>query len=185
MTVECIERVCRKLADGDTDKARRLLAEEMPVSARPTRARNYTEVEMLRLFRRDSFTCRYTGNRLILGAALKLISAQCPEQFPYDSHWRIGACHQAYWDFTATLDHVEAWSRSGPDSEDNWVTTSMTLNMQMGNGAGRLPGPISDSQWDGMARWFADFSDRNDVLLGSRNSSLRVWRRAVRTVYGF
>ena len=108
------------------------------------------------MFKRDSFICRYTGTKLVFGGTLRLLSARCQDEFPFQRHWQVGKCHQAYWDLSATLDHVEAWSREGADRMSNWVTTSVTNNMRLGNATDRRPRDRPrQTDWDGLVHWFA------------------------------
>jgi hypothetical protein len=184
MSVEIIRRACTALARSDEVGAREILRTKLPVSRGATGTRKYSKVEVLRVFRRDHFICRYTGANLVFGGALRLLSEMCPDEFPYESHWQVGKCHQAYWDLAATLDHVEAWSREGADDMSNWVTTSMTNNMRMGNAVGRQPRKTpAKSNWDGLVPWFAEQADLRPELLGKKTSALSQWRRAVRVVY--
>src|SRR5438128_458746 len=98
MSAEIIKRVCTALAGSDELGAREILRRELPVSKGATGTRKYSKVEVLKVFRRDHFICRYTSTKLGFGGALRLLSEMCPEEFPYESHWQVGKCHQAYWD---------------------------------------------------------------------------------------
>jgi hypothetical protein len=183
MSAEIIQSVCAALASHSETRAKEILRSQLPISKGATGTRKYSKEEMLSVFKRDHFTCRYTGTKLVFGGALRLLSGICKDEFPYQSHWQVGKCHQAYWDLSATLDHVAAWSREGADEMTNWVTTSMTNNMQMGKAAGRIPREIpAPSDWDGLVPWFAGQADRHAALLTT--SALSQWRRAVHAVYG-
>jgi hypothetical protein len=60
---------------------------------------------------------------------LRLINRRLPEQFPFHPHGKFDACHMAFLDHLATLDHINPLAGGGNDEESIWVTTSMTRNL--------------------------------------------------------
>jgi 5-methylcytosine-specific restriction endonuclease McrA len=143
--------------------------------------RKYGATEATRIFRRDGFVDRYSGDRLVFPGTLRLLSLQLPDAFPFHPNWKMSVTHGAYWDLSPTVDHVVPVARGGVDSEENWVTTSMRRNSAKSNWTlaelgWRLhePGLISD--WDGLLQWFLDYVGTHPVVL--ENSHLRRWHRA-------
>lgn len=51
-----------------------------------------------------------------------------PDLFLYYAHLKMEECHNAYWEFVPTVDHIYPVALGGADSEKNWATTSMLHN---------------------------------------------------------
>ena len=56
---------------------------------------------MMRVFARDGFMNRFTGELLIFPAVLRLLSREFPKAIPYQMAWRLGETHIAYYDLYA------------------------------------------------------------------------------------
>jgi 5-methylcytosine-specific restriction endonuclease McrA len=184
MSVDVVANACKAVADNEVGTARSLLRRNYPFEVRPRAAREYTKRDMLEVFIRDGFVCRYTDQRLVFVGALRLLSHLCPDEFPYHRNWRTDACHIAYWDLCPTIDHVVAITRDGQDEFENWVTTSMTTNMRMGNAGQREPRDVNalENRWDGLTIWFATQVKDNEALLKTLGSSVREWYRAANSL---
>ena len=125
--------VCAALSDDRPSDAAAILRDRYPFAPLVNVKRRYTVRQMLGVFIRDGFIDRYSGERLICPATLRLISKRLPEAFPFHPNWRADACHFGYWELCPTVDHVLPISRGGADDENNWITTSMILNAAKGN----------------------------------------------------
>ena len=79
-------------------------------------------------FVRDGFIDRYSGQKLVNPGLLKVLSHYMPETVPYHAHWKMESCHNAYWEFVPTVDHIYPVALGGTDSSENWATTSMLHN---------------------------------------------------------
>lgn len=148
-------------------------------------SRKYTQKESLQVFSEDGFLDRYSGSMLICPAALYAIAYALPDEFPWDGA-RIRS-HQGLWDLFPTIDHIYPVSRGGLDIRDNWVTTSMTLNMKKGNESmSELGWSIYDagnfSEWDGLVSWYVEFSLVNPEVESVRNN--KGWHKATIDLYG-
>jgi hypothetical protein len=115
-------------------------------------------VQALRVFVRDGFIDRYSGNRLLFPPVLRLLSVMLPDAFPFHCNWKMNKTHPAYWELFPTLDHIVPVARGGPDHEDNLVSTSMLRNSAKANltleELGWSINPPGDmNQWDGMLAW--------------------------------
>jgi hypothetical protein len=165
--------VCAALSGNQSIEAGAILQERYPfVPLVKTRGPNLVRrMLMLKVFSRDGFIDRYSGARLVCGAALRLISKRLPQQFPFQSNWRTDSCHFAFWELVPTLDHILPVSRGGLDDESNWVTTSMLRNSAKANFTlDELgwplypPGDMKD--WDGLLGWFVDLVRRRGQCNG-------------------
>jgi hypothetical protein len=158
-----LKDVCHALLEGERDAAGALLGRHYPFNPAATVKRGYGPLEATRVFVRDGFVDRYSGQRLLFPPVLRVISAALPEQFPYHPNWKTTASHQAYWELVATVDHVIPICYGGLDDDSNWVTTSMVrnrakLNATLEELGWRLHPAGKLDEWDGLIRWFLEFT---------------------------
>lgn len=159
---EVVARICERLAAGDESGARAIARDEYPFLSAEGAGRKYSEHQMMAIFRRDGFVDRYSGRRLVLPGALRLLSKLLPEEFPFHSNWKMSESHIMWWELCPTMDHVVPVAREGKDDESNWVTTSMLRNSAKANwkleelGWTLLPADQL-SKWDGLTTWFLVF----------------------------
>ena len=171
-------RTLLALRRGDITAARANLRAEYPFVAIAPEGRRYTEAQSLSVFRRDGFIDRYSGQRLVFPGALRLLSQLLPQEFPFHTNWKMAETHPAYWELFPTIDHIVPVARGGPDSDGNWVTTSMLRNAAKANwtleelGWSLCPaGSLAD--WDGLTSLFVDFIDSERSVL--EDVYLRRW----------
>ena len=181
---EVIVNVCAALSENQSDFAGEILRERYPFVPLTKAGRQYSVPRMLTTFVRDGFIDRYSGKRLVSVAALRLISRRLPERFPFQTNWRMDACHFAFWDLAPTIDHIVPVSRGGSDDEHNWATTSMVRNSAKANftlaGLGwSLHDAGTMKSWDGMLGWFIDQVSIDPTILDDRY--LRQWFAASRS----
>jgi 5-methylcytosine-specific restriction endonuclease McrA len=167
-----IASVCRAVSLGALDVATSTLKRDYPFAPKPTTKREYGPNESTRIFVRDGFLDRYTGERLIFLPALRILSTVLPVEFPYHLNWKTDATHPAYWELSPTVDHVVPVSRGGKDNESNWVTTSMVrnsakLNWTLDELGWSLKPPGDLRVWDGLIQWFLQYVAANPEMLGT------------------
>ncbi len=182
----CVEKsivvadVCKALLEGDRDTARTFLASNYAFAPHAPTSRRYGPRQATRVFIRDGFVDRYTGSRLIFPPVLRLISAELPQDFPYHPNWKTDKTHPAYWELSATIDHLVPVTRGGADDESNWVTTSMArnsakLNRTLTELGWTLHACGDIKEWDGLAGWFLRYGEQHpDAVRGQ----LQQWYRA-------
>jgi 5-methylcytosine-specific restriction endonuclease McrA len=178
---ETIAAVCAALIKGDEATASSLLKRDYPFAPEPITTRAYGPVESVRVFIRDGFRDRYTGERLIYPPVLRVLATELPADFPFHPNWKTNVTHPAFWEVGATVDHLVPVTRGGADDESNWVTTSMARNSAKMNWTlaelGWSLRPRGDfSQWDGLLRWFLEFTVTHPETLAI--GSVRQWHRA-------
>lgn len=173
--------VCDALLEGAADRAAELLHRDYPFAPESIVGRSHDVRKLMRVFKRDGFIDRYSGERLVFLPVLRIISEALPADFPYHPNWKVDQTHSAYWQMGATLDHLVPVSRGGADDESNWVTTSMAHNSAKLNWTvdelGWTLHPRGDFRsWDGLVEWFLKYTDAHPESLS--NQSLRQWRKA-------
>jgi 5-methylcytosine-specific restriction endonuclease McrA len=183
---EVLRTVSNRIAAGDHLGAASLLRHEYPFVFESAVERKYGEEEALRVFIRDGFRDRYSGERLVFPGALRLISEFLPQEFPFHPNWKMSETHIAYWQLSPTVDHVIPVARGGVDAEENWVTTSMLRNSAKGNWTveelgWRIMPPGDLTQWDGLLGWFRNVVDQNPTLL--QIPLIKRWNRSVLRVF--
>ena len=176
-----IAAVCGALSDGSCDVASSLLRRDYPFAPELITKRRYGAIESTRIFMRDGFLDRYTGDRLVFPPVLRVISSALPAEFPFHPNWKTDVTHPAYWEIGATIDHLVPVSRGGADDASNWVTTSMARNSAKMNWTLEELGwsllPAGDfRQWDGLIHWFLEYTSTHGEIIA--NESVRQWRRA-------
>jgi hypothetical protein len=141
----------------------------------------------MRVYQRDGFVDRYSGRRLVFPAALRVMSRLLPDEFPHHPNWRMDACHFAYYELSAVVDHVRPQARGGTNDMANLVTTSTLRNSAKSNFtleelSWELLEDDKLSKWDGMTGWFFEIAERQPQLL--EVSDIRGWWETARDVIG-
>ena len=110
--------------------------------------------DMVRVFRKDRFTCRYCGSAVVPTAILRAASLLWPEQIPYNPNWRADVTHPIYPARSATVDHWVPYSHGGPDEIHNFVTACWPCNTQKSDLTVERLGwkvlDVPETQWDGL-----------------------------------
>lgn len=180
---QTLRDVCNYLEAGEYEEARLFLHTNLPMAPSDTQGkRKYSKYQITRVFVRDGFIDRYTGDLLVFPGALRLLSHLMPDEFPYHPNWKVGIVHQAYWELYPTIDHVVPVAHNGSDSEDNLVCCSQLSNSRKAHWTLEEmdwsllpPGDLSD--WDGLLYWFMDYCDAYPTLRKEYNH-FREWYSA-------
>lgn len=167
---EILRQVAEKISSTDLPSAKSILRELYAFEPIEKTAYGYNEYDMTRVFVRDGFVDRYKGIRLVYPPALRLISERLPVDFPYHKNWKFSETHFAYWELSATLDHIDPVARSGRETSENWATCSMLTNSIKSSwtleqlGWSLLP-PGDFKVWDGLLGWFVNSVKQDPDLL--------------------
>jgi hypothetical protein len=146
---------------------------------------NEDQLAMMRVFARDGFMNRFTGELLIFPAVLRLLSKELPSVMPYQMAWRVGEVHIAYYDLCACIDRLMPESRGGSVAESNLVTTTMPYVLARSNATieemgWRLTREGFVDEWDGMSSWYVQYVNANQEL---RNTNyFNLWYIAAKKV---
>jgi hypothetical protein len=178
---DTIARVCQELLKGDHNEAAEIARNEYPFNPTLPDKRSYTEYQSTKIFIRDGFVDRYSGDRLVFPGVLRLLSVKLPNEFPRHPNWKMSESHIVYWELFPTVDHIIPVARGGKDEESNWVTTSMLGNSAKSNWTleelkWTLMPPGDYKQWDGMLNWFLKYIGKNSDIL--ENPYIKRWHRA-------
>jgi len=205
---EIIMDVCLALSDGDRGRGRELILKEYPfdplarprkveVRDRPTdgatpEAREETktfwtedQAKKMRVFARDGFINRFTGELLVFPATLRLLSREFPKELPYQQSWRLGEVHLVYYDLFACVHQLIPFTRGGKEEESNLITTTMPYVLARSNSlveeAGwRLTREGYVDEWDGMSTWYVEYVKEHQEL---RNENyFNMWFNAAKKV---
>ena len=178
---ETMEMVCEALEKEDRQKAGELVRSRYPFDPPVDRRKAFTKFARTRVFLRDGFVDRYSGDRLFFPPVLEVISMSIPDDFPMDQSGKMASNHVAHWELYASVDHVVPVARGGAHEMDNWATNSFMHNLikrhwRLEDLGWELlpPGRLDD--WDGMLGWFMRYTEERADLLDI--GGLRDWRRA-------
>ena len=165
-----LSEVCAALAVGNPDSAKERLRDGYPFKPVETITRRISVGQSIKLFLRDGFIDRYTGNRLVNPGVLRLLHVVLGDDFPAHQNWKVSETHPAFWELFPTVDHVVPVSRGGRDDESNWVTTSMLSNQaknqwMLEDLGWELHPPGARGEWDGLSRWLVDYLAANPTVL--------------------
>ena len=179
---ETVEMVCEALEKGDRQKAGELIRSRYPFDPPVDRRRAFTKFARTRVFLRDGFLDRYSGDRLFFPPVLEVISASIPDDFPlHSSSVKMATSHVAHWELYASVDHVVPVARGGAHEMDNWVTTSFMHNLikshwRLDDLGWELLPPGRLDEWDGMLGWFMKYAEEREDLMDLRG--VKEWRGA-------
>jgi hypothetical protein len=146
---------------------------------------NEDQAAMMRVFARDGFMNRFTGELLIFPAVLRLLSKELPSIMPYQMAWKVREIHIAYYDLYACIDRLLPESRGGSVAESNLVTTTMPYVLARSNATieemgWRLTREGFVDEWDGMSSWYVEYIKANQEL---RNTNyFNLWYIAAKKV---
>jgi 5-methylcytosine-specific restriction endonuclease McrA len=173
--------VCDAVSQGEAEAATGILEASYPYAPGAVTKRRVRPVDWIRVFVRDGFIDRYDGARLVFPPVLRMVSHALPARFPYHPHWRTPSTHPAYWEVSATIDHVIPVTRGGTDEASNWVTTSMAhnsakMNWTLGELGWQLQKRGDVREWDGLLAWCVEYSAQHPDAIVDR--ALRRWLHA-------
>lgn len=183
---QTIKAICDALASGNDAEAAAIAERDYPFCPVGRSSRHYTFVQMVRVFHRDGYIDRYSGQRLVFPGVLRLLHLRLPNQFPFQTNWKMSETHMVYWQLSPTVDHLVPVARDGKDEFDNWVSTSMIRNSAKANWlleelGWTLHEPGNLEKWDGLTGWFLREMDKRTVP--ENDSYLNSWHRALREVH--
>ena len=137
---------------------------------------------MCRVFLRDGFIDRYSGERLLFPGLIKLLTIEFPDIFKYHKNWKMTETHIVYWELFPTIDHLIPIARGGEDVEGNWMTTSMIRNSAKSNWTlEELNWKLHDigelDKWDGLTDCFLGLLSKNPLY--EKDSYINSWKVAL------
>jgi len=182
---QMLAEICAALSDADTTRAKEIAERKIPFQPFETESRKYSDVDALKVYIRDGFIDRYTGDKLVFPGALRLLSDILPEQIPYHPNWKTTECHMLFWFLSPSVDHLIPIARGGPDDDSNWVCTSMFRNQIKSHWTldeleWSLHDPGDIKIWDGLLGWY--MKSINQYQEFKDDAYHRRWQRASRRV---
>jgi 5-methylcytosine-specific restriction endonuclease McrA len=175
---QIISDICFALSVNNKHEAINIARREYPFEIVERSKRRISDVARTKIFIRDGFIDRYSGQKLVYPGTIMLLAVLLPNEFPYHPNWKMDASHIFFWELWPTIDHVFPIARGGADEESNWICTSMLRNAIKSNwtldevGWQLLP-PGDLSKWDGLIHWFVDYVEENESIL--ENGDVSKW----------
>jgi 5-methylcytosine-specific restriction endonuclease McrA len=180
---EIIKKVCDTLTDGSIAQAREIIQNQYPFTPLIRNGRQYSNYQKTKVFLKDGFTDRYSGEKMVFPPVLRLLSNLMPTEFPFHNNWKMSECHFAYWQLLPTIDHVVPVTRGGEDNESNWVCTSQLRNSIKSNWVleelgWKLHEPGDLKEWDGLLNWFMLYVDAHPEVM--EDKYIHSWHSAAK-----
>ena len=161
-----IKNICGLLLDDKKQDCIEFANENYPFVHCLPQKRKYSKFQMCKVFLKDGFIDRYSGDKLIFPGLIKIMTNEFPDIFKYQRNWKMSETHMIYWDLCPTIDHLVPVARGGQDIEDNWITTSMIHNSAKSNWTieeigWELHNKGELKNWDGLVSYFLELIDKN------------------------
>jgi len=128
-----VKNLCKLLLEEKKNECVGYASANYPFINSSVSKRRYSRYEMCKVFIRDGFIDRYSGEKLLFPGLIKLLTIEFPDIFKYHRNWKMTETHLVYWELFPTIDHLIPLARGGHDMESNWVTTSMVRNSAKSN----------------------------------------------------
>lgn len=179
---EIIKQICQSLLSDNKEDCRKIANENYPFVSNPQEKRKYTPTQQTKIFLRDGFIDRYSGQKLLFPGIFRILKIELADVFPAHLNWKMTETHIVYWELFPTLDHIFPIARGGSDSEENWITTSMLKNSAKSNWTLEEIGweikPPGDLRtWDGLTEMFSELIRKNTYLLA--DPYIKKWHTAL------
>lgn len=160
---------CLALEVGSVNAAEKIIATGFPFSGYINDEKPLSEAAQLKIFRRDGFVDRFTGQKVFLPPVLTVLSEMLPDVFPNHPNWKRDETHQAHEMFTATVKKIIP---NRPTDEFNLATAAYKTKAAKANATLEDLGwkilsleEIADLRWNGMTGWFMNYVDDHRDLL--------------------
>jgi hypothetical protein len=176
-----IGQILSELSAGKLEAARNIATQKYPHVPRLHIERSYSTEMCMRIFMRDGFIDRYSGDRLLFPGTLRILSIILPDEFPYQAHWKMNETHIAYWELYPTIDHIQPMKRGGKNEESNLVTTSQLRNSAKAHWTleelgWNISPPGNLTEWDGLLKQSIQYIEAHPSLL--EDKVLKKWYKA-------
>lgn len=161
-----IQNLCGLLLDDKRQDCIDFANVNYPFINNLTQKRQYSKYQMCKVFLRDGFIDRYSGDKLLFPGLIKILTIEFPDIFKYHKNWKMSDTHMIYWDLFPTIDHLIPVARGGQDNESNWITTSMIRNSAKSNWTleeigWKLYDKGQLDNWNGLVNYFIDLTNKN------------------------
>ncbi|MEM0448875.1 MAG: hypothetical protein QW520_03520 [Methanomassiliicoccales archaeon] len=181
---DAIMDICLTLSEDGEEEARKVLKRECPFNRRAVIkipkchcspqdrkavAMNIWRGDLtlkMKVFSRDGFINRFTGEPVIFPAVLRLLSEKFSMDFPFHEFWAEGEMHQAYYLTGACTALIIPQSRGGESNESNMLTTTFPFvlarsDLTPDEAGWRMTREGFVDEWDGMSSWYVDYVKEN------------------------
>ena len=177
-----IQNICRLLSVDKKQECIELAKDNYPFLDTEIHRRQYTKYQMCKVFLRDGFIDRYSGDKLIFPGLIKILTIEFPDIFKYQKNWKMAETHMIYWQLYPTIDHLVPIAKGGYDSESNWITTSMIRNSAKANWTieelgWKLYEKGSLEIWNGLVDYFIELTNKNPNYENDRY--VREWKKGL------
>jgi len=177
-----IKDICDLLLDEKRQDSYNFANENYPFITSLPQKRHYSKFQMCKVFLRDGFIDRYSGDKLLFPGLIKILTIEFPDIFKYHRNWKMSDTHMVYWDLFPTIDHLIPISRGGQNNDNNWITTSMIRNSAKSNWTieeigWKLHAKGELDNWDGLVNYFIELTNKNPDY--EKDKYVRDWKSSL------
>lgn len=134
--IETIEKASKLLLNNNKEEALEIINNQYKFEYKKTGKRSYNDKEKLKIFIRDGFIDRYSGDKLLNPGILKVFSAYFPKEFPYHRNWKMDEINNSI--------------------KSNWTLEQLRWKIY---NAGDI------KEWDGLTKIFIELVEKDIALL--------------------
>tara|TARA_R110002073_G_scaffold4213_4_gene28044 strand:- start:1580 stop:2155 length:576 start_codon:yes stop_codon:yes gene_type:complete len=177
-----INKVFDLIIDGKSNEAETLSITNYPFQKTLPVKRYYTKTQMCKVFLKDGFIDRYSGEQLLFPGIIKILSLKFPEIYKFHKNWKISETHSIYWDLMPTIDHIVPVTQGGGNEIANLATTSMARNSAKANWSlqeinWELHPEGNLHNWDGLSSSFLKLLEKEPNY--ESNTYVKSWKNAL------
>ena len=180
---ERFQELANALAMGNSAKSQRLVRLLATPGSFDPKARPSPSIrKWAGVFERDSYTCRYCGQKTIAPPVLRVVSKAYPTLFRFHPNWKASETDAAYLVLSTSADHIVPITREGIDEPANLVTACWRCNAMKANFLlselrhWELLPPAS-TPWRGLTEYLEPMMHQTGL---SKDRYLRRWVDAIR-----
>src|ERR1700753_683125 len=89
-----IHKLCELLSVNKKNEGIDFINENYPfITIDKLHSRQYSKYQMMKIFLRDGFIDRYSGEKLIFPGLIRLLTLEIPDIFKYHTNWKMSETH--------------------------------------------------------------------------------------------
>lgn len=134
--IETIEKASKLLLNNNKEEALEIINNQYKFEYKKTGKRSYNDKEKRKIFIRDGFIDRYSGDKLLNSGILKVFSTYFPKEFPYHRNWQMEEINNSI--------------------KSNWTLEQLIWKIY---DAGDI------KEWDGLTKIFIELVEKDMTLL--------------------
>lgn len=164
------KKALKLFLNNNKEEALEIINNQYKFEYKKIEKRNYNEKQKLKIFIRNGFIDRYSGDKLLNPCILKGFSIYFSKEFTYHRNWKMDETHIADWELVPTIDHINPIAIGGKNEDYNIITIFQLHNSIKSNWTlEQLRWKIYDAgeikERDGLTKIFIGLLEKNITSL--------------------